>query len=239
MTLAFNVNGEPFALPQSASGWRVRRMKAKGTAELIYGSDGVPLVLALDADIEDLRREVRGMPGRYRLDPVDEERRSLVEVPAAYVFVHPEMRAFGDVAIERVVIEAMRVNTELARSVVEHVAFVRGVQPGEKPMAEAIAEAFSAIATATAITDSAVERQAHGVGVEPMVPPMDAVTLAHFLGVRSHLTPAEARLASEIVKELSPPELVALFDMLRTLSVPDAVARVRVLLGTRETKVAS
>ena len=45
--LAFNINGEPFEVPATASGWRVRRMKLKGPPEVVYGRDGLPLVLPL------------------------------------------------------------------------------------------------------------------------------------------------------------------------------------------------
>ena len=57
--LAFDENGEPVDLPPTAAGWRVRRMKGTRSAPgLVYGSDGAPLVLPLDVDIEELRREV-------------------------------------------------------------------------------------------------------------------------------------------------------------------------------------
>ena len=45
--LAFNVNGEPFEAPANAAGWRVRRLKQKGAPEVVYGRDGLPLVLPL------------------------------------------------------------------------------------------------------------------------------------------------------------------------------------------------
>src|SRR5690349_1361576 len=123
--LAFNMNGEAFEVPAAATGWRVRRMKLKGAPEVVYGRDGVPLVIPLDADIDDVRREVGGVVGRYRLDPVDEQHKPLHEASAGYVFVHPEARApeparaTGPVTAETIVIEAMRMNAELARTIVE------------------------------------------------------------------------------------------------------------------------
>ena len=33
--LAFNINGEAFDLPATATGWRVRRMKQRGAPEVV------------------------------------------------------------------------------------------------------------------------------------------------------------------------------------------------------------
>ena len=122
--LAFNVNGEPFEMPGAATGWRVRRMKHKGAPEVVYGRDGVPLVLPVDADLDDLRREVGEVPGRYRVDPV-EGHRPIPGASAGYVFVHEgdmpvaaSEHALGP-ASDSVVIEAMRMNAEIARAVVD------------------------------------------------------------------------------------------------------------------------
>jgi hypothetical protein len=121
--LAFNLNGEPFDVPSTATGWRVRRMKQKGAPEVVYSKDGLPLVLSLDADLDDLRRET-GAPGRYRLDPV-EGHRPIPNAPVGYVYVHDGSGA-SDIsprylppASESVVIEAMRMNAEIARAVVD------------------------------------------------------------------------------------------------------------------------
>jgi hypothetical protein len=68
--IAFNISGEPFDPPPATAAWRVRKLKSKGAPEVVYARDGLPLFLPLDADIEELRREV--LPpsdGRYRLDP--------------------------------------------------------------------------------------------------------------------------------------------------------------------------
>src|SRR5262249_26345426 len=95
--LAFNINGEPFDVPPAMAAWRVRKLKPKGAPEVVYGHDGLPLFLALDADIEDLRREASG-EGRYRLDPVDERNRPLPNTQASYVCVHAIERALETVA---------------------------------------------------------------------------------------------------------------------------------------------
>ena len=126
--LAFNVNGEPFEVPATASGWRVRRLKAKGAPEVVYGRDGTPLVLPVDADLDDLRDE-SGTPGRYRLDPIDDTQKPIANAPAGYVFVHAPRSAEPTIATavsaslsvpsDHIVIEAMRMNAEIAKSVVD------------------------------------------------------------------------------------------------------------------------
>jgi hypothetical protein len=130
--LAFNEDGEPIDLPPTAAGWRVRRMKGtRGAPGLVYGSNGAPLVIPLEMDIEELRREV-GMPGRYKLEPVDERRRQL-EAEAAIVVVPPSEPGAEETAeavpscgptpeapsTMTVVMEAMRQNSEMARTIVD------------------------------------------------------------------------------------------------------------------------
>lgn len=123
--LAFNLNGDPFEVPANAAGWRVRRMKQKGAPEVVYGRNGLPLVLPIEAELDDVRQEV-GAPGRYRLDPVDEASRPIAGAPAGYVFVHADQQPTAMTSSssrcepsENVVIEAMRMNAEIARSVVD------------------------------------------------------------------------------------------------------------------------
>jgi hypothetical protein len=128
--LAFNVNGEMFEVPPLATAWRVRRVKPKGAPEVVYGRDGLPLILGLDAGLDDLRKEAVA-PGRYRLDAVDDRQRPIAEAPAAYVYVHePEAAAPALLATSRaaddrgmvpdsMLLEVMRMNTALAQSVIE------------------------------------------------------------------------------------------------------------------------
>ncbi|HLL24780.1 MAG TPA: hypothetical protein VK427_21755 [Kofleriaceae bacterium] len=123
--LAFTQTGDTFD-PQSegAVNWRPKRMKPRGAPELVYGKDGRPLVVPIDATMDELRVAV-GQPGRYRLDPIDEHNRVIETLPAAYVqVVRPERNAAPvefaprdepDAAVR----EAMRLNTDLARSVIE------------------------------------------------------------------------------------------------------------------------
>ena len=122
--LAFNANGETFDVPANVNGWRVRRMKPRGAPELVYGRDGRPLVIPIDSDMDDLRDAVAAV-GKYRLDPVNEDGRTVENVPAAYVHViKPTTELETTVATSRDVAEdpireAMRLNTELARAVVD------------------------------------------------------------------------------------------------------------------------
>lgn len=124
--LAFNVNGEPFEIPGGAIGWRVRRLKQKGAPEVVYGKDGAPLMLGLEADLDELRAEVSA-PGRYRLDPIDDAQKAIAGAPAGYVYIHPpapvvagtRASAAAVVTSEGLIGEAMRMNMELARSVVD------------------------------------------------------------------------------------------------------------------------
>jgi hypothetical protein len=128
--LAFNLNGDPFEVPPNAVGWRVRKMKTKGAPEVAYGRNGQPLVLPLEADIDDLRGEV-GTTGRYRLDPVDDSGKPIANAQAGYVYVHdvapaaPVSTASATTLAplpspsDNVVVEAMRMNAEIARAVVD------------------------------------------------------------------------------------------------------------------------
>lgn len=122
--LAFNANGETFEVPASVTGWRVRRMKPRGAPELVYGRDGRPLVIPIESDTDDLRNAVMTF-GKYRLDPVNEDGRTVENVPAAYVQV---IKTSNDVAAplpatrdehEDPIREAMRLNTELAKAVID------------------------------------------------------------------------------------------------------------------------
>src|SRR5690349_22155698 len=84
--LAFNANGEAFEIPATVTGWRVRRMKPRGAPELVYGEDGRPLTVSIEATIDELRDAV-GTAGKYRLDPVNDDGKCVEAVPPAYVQV--------------------------------------------------------------------------------------------------------------------------------------------------------
>ena len=132
--LAFNANGEPFDLPDAATGWRVRRLRGgRGAPELVYGRDGRPLTLGIDAGMDELRDAVE-QSGRYRLDAVDDDGKVVPNVPPSYVQVTvaernssmpeaagvPVALTSTDLAVRELVranVELARQNTELARTV--------------------------------------------------------------------------------------------------------------------------
>lgn len=129
--LAFNGNGESFEVPAAATAWRVRRMKPRGAPELVYAQDGRPLSLPIDAGIEDLREAVDAN-GKYRLDAMNEDGRCIESVPPAYVHVakrdddddEDPVGALRNTSApasttDETVREAMRLNTALAKSVID------------------------------------------------------------------------------------------------------------------------
>src|SRR5262249_6481294 len=135
--------------PANMAGWRVRKLKLKGAPEVMPGRDGLPLFLPMDAGIEDLRSEARE-PGRYRLDPVDEHNRAILNATAAYVWVHPIERtpepaapaqapapttpAFGQsditAALVAALLESQKQHTELARMYVSAFPVVSNAMAG-------------------------------------------------------------------------------------------------------------
>lgn len=133
--LAHNLNGESFELPPAAIGWRVRKLKAKGAPEVVYGRDGIPLILPVDADMEDLRREAR-TEGKYRLDVLDEHNRPIAGCPAGYVCIHEGEPTFTAepaavakpvpvvTTADQALVEAMRIQASLAQSVVDKFAMM-------------------------------------------------------------------------------------------------------------------
>jgi len=284
--LAFSINGEPFEVPANATGWRVRRMKAKGAPEVVYGRNGQPLILPIEAEIEDVRAEVDAA-GRYRVDPVDETNKPIEGAPAGYVFVHGQGAATAAptstvlaTATDNVMIEAMRMNSEIAKSVVERfpqmmeaaATLLRAADGAGLPRREPIdfGEDEPAGDEATRSTPQgadfltglvaqivpivlssmankklpkldqvldwrkAAPPKAAEPTPEPEVPadaPIAPETMAHFLAIQSALTPAEAARARALAAELTPAEVRGWLAELAPLAVPDAVAKIRSLLG--------
>lgn len=123
--LAYNVTGDRFEPPASASFWRVRRLKpgGRGTPDVVFGPDGAPLMLPIDAELADFRGAVKNAPGRYRLDPVDETYKSCEEGCPAYLCIDDTPDAGGHQAAAApnhdVIRELVRANTEMVRSIAD------------------------------------------------------------------------------------------------------------------------
>jgi hypothetical protein len=124
--LAFTQNGDLFDVPAVVTGWRVRRLKPRGAPELVYGKDGRPLTIPIESDMNELREAVGGVLGKYRLDPVNDDGKVVDGTPPAYVqVVKPEVTAEPTALAHAheegnsVIRDAMRLNTELARAVID------------------------------------------------------------------------------------------------------------------------
>lgn len=134
--LAYNIQGDPFEVPDAAVAWRVRRCpkRRKGAPEVIYGRDGTPLSIPIDATISVLRAEVQES-GRYRLEPLDEDDRLIADATPAYVQVFTDTARPGDqeaaersstrtlesllVELTHANIESTRTTSALGKSIVE------------------------------------------------------------------------------------------------------------------------
>lgn len=138
LPLAFNSEGDPFDVPAAAVGWRVKRHQpGRGAPELVYSSAGLPLVIPIEAGIDELHQAVV-TPGKYRLDPVDDYERVIKGADAACIVVcerrpepttaKPAARAGWTAGMDpsaagslreslRLSAEALRINTEIARKV--------------------------------------------------------------------------------------------------------------------------
>src|SRR5262245_55119844 len=123
--LAFDVNGEPFELPAMAAFWRVRRFRnvgSRGAPEVVFGRDGLPLVLPIDIELGEFRDQVEGVPGRYRLDPIDERHKPVNGVPAAYVQIAEPPRTTPASGAEEnaiVIRELARANADMAKTIAD------------------------------------------------------------------------------------------------------------------------
>lgn len=308
--LAFNLNGEPFDVPETATGWRVRRMKAKGAPEVVYGRNGQPLVVPIDADVDDVRSEV-GTAGRYRFDAVDELNKPIDAVSAGYAYIHERSHAAAPgmastslppptgVPFEQVLIEALRTQAAIAMAVVERFPQMidssatllraadgaglpaRTPREDEAPEEEDDGDADEASAANAPASPSfdllntlvaqlvpllinnmsgkkmpklaavldwrkaqpkndsspeadvlATDDDATTQDVSDVLPPLDPKMMSHFIAIQSALTPNEATLARQLAAELSSAEQRAWLHELTALSVSDAVAKLRGILGS-------
>lgn len=130
--LAFDEDGQHFQVPATVARWKVRRFNqpgARGGAQLVYGHEGTPLFLEVDADAGEFREAVGGVPGRYRLDGVDNQARVVDKVPPAYLMISgPAAMAAASggygpppmsSSLEYAVVEMARANCEAIRAVTE------------------------------------------------------------------------------------------------------------------------
>lgn len=212
--LAFDASGDPFELPSTARGWRVRRMRARGSLEVVYGADGLPLVLPIGARLTDLRHAVRA-PGRYRLDAVDGDARLVAVARPAYVQVAPPP---GDELVVLASGTLVRIAAG-ADAIVVPLVVTRMVDGKH----ELVGLGGRATIDPSAVADA-------DAALDPIVPPLDADTIAHFFAIQSMLAPDEATVSRAIAAELSPAELRAWFDELRALTVVEAVAKIRAIM---------
>ena len=159
--LAFNINGERFDLPASAACWRVRRFKAsgRGTPEVVFSDDGLPLIIPIDTEIGEFRTLVRNVPGRYRLDPVDDNHKPCEDGTGAYLQLSDE--------------PALREATSPKRS--EGDELLREIVRANAAMVTTIAEKFATVMDSAAT----LLRAADGAGMpsrEPAVVPLQLAT---------------------------------------------------------------
>ena len=122
--LAFSSEGEPIDVPPTAVAWQVRRHGTRGRPEVVYGADGLPLFLPIDAGIEDLRRAVE-LDGCYQLVAVDEHHRRIDGTAYACVWLRSgkalEPGTLAQLSILQVLAVA-RTNADLARLLIAQAA---------------------------------------------------------------------------------------------------------------------
>lgn len=133
--LAYTISGDTFEVPTTVTDWRVRRLKPRGAPELVYGADGRPLTVSIEAGLDELHDAV-SLSGKYRLDPIGDDGKAVENVPPAYIQVTKarnaaandqmserstnDARASGaSGGLELAVLEAVRLNTEAIRHAAE------------------------------------------------------------------------------------------------------------------------
>ncbi len=90
LPLGWSESGEPVSVPPGASGWRVKlhRPGAKKPA-LVRDARGIPTVIPLQATPDEFRAVV-GVGGRYRLEPVFSDGRSIADSEPAIIILQEE-----------------------------------------------------------------------------------------------------------------------------------------------------
>ena len=129
--LAFDANGDPITFPADAEELRVRRFRnpgMRGACEVVHERDGAPLYVPVDTSYVEFRSLVDGVPGRYRLDPVDAARRVIANSLPAYITITEPVRnaaMFGSADDrESVIRELARANAEMTRTIADRFASV-------------------------------------------------------------------------------------------------------------------
>lgn len=158
--LHFDAEGEPARVPADADELRVRRFRKpgeRGACEVVHGADGAPLYVPVDITYPEFRKVVDGLPGRYRLDPVDAGRRPCSGAVPLYVTIETPRQApgAGDDR-ESVLRELVRANVEMMRANVE--------------MTKNVTDRLATMMTATA----EILRAADGAGLPRREPPPPA-----------------------------------------------------------------
>jgi len=145
--LAFDVEGNPIEVPSAAVSWRVRKLRLRGQPEVVYGRDGLPLIVPIDATLAELRSAVQ-LEGRYRLDPVDEQRREIAGVRSAYVRLGPPAGPAAACAATSSSVSSdaaetvIRANLDLAKIILGQVELLLGVARGLLRTAEDASQAI-------------------------------------------------------------------------------------------------
>jgi hypothetical protein len=85
-----------------------------------------------------------------------------------------------------------------------------------------------------ASTSPAPEAPAASSGGSVDLSQITPMQMAHFIAIQAALTPDEAAIAREVAAGLSDEERRTWLDELTALSVPDAVAKIRALIGGKE-----
>ncbi len=116
--LAFTKDGEPFEVHDDAVAWRICKMANRGKPAVVMTQNG-PLLLPIDATGDDLARLVH--PGKYRLDPVDDEGAALQTQPA-YAVVGEQPKTItdtGSAGSDELVARLLDQNDRMFRTVTE------------------------------------------------------------------------------------------------------------------------
>lgn len=171
--LANNIQGEHFSLPATAAYWRVRRLKeGRGAPEVVFGHDGGPLLVAVETDFDALRAAVDDHPGRYRLDALDETRRPIEGIPAAYVAVPTRPNRANSAPTVATASEAMPSSggphTAVAAAPTSHDALLAEVIRGQNQLVALMTERFSGIMVSAA---ELLRVFPHQVLTAPLTPP--------------------------------------------------------------------